>query len=253
MGPSVKTSDIRIDQVTFGFEDFRYRTPIKFGGTVLDRVTLLNVNVTVRTRGGRVAQGFGSMPLGNVWSFPSKVLTYDQTLAAMKEVTRRIAEIMADHKEFDHPIDLTSTLEPYFEDAAADVSRQLNLSEPIPILCTLVCGSPFDAALHDAFGKAQDLNCYQTYSPEFMNHTLDHYLGPEFEGESLDRYVRQTPVARLPVYHLVGALDPITEQDVHTPVGDGLPETLIKWIKRDGLTHLKIKLNGDNLEWDVDR
>jgi L-alanine-DL-glutamate epimerase-like enolase superfamily enzyme len=36
-------------------------------------------------------------------------------------------------------------------------------------------------------------------------------------------------------------------------VGDGLPETLGEWIAADGLTHLKIKLNGDNLDWDVDR
>ena len=32
-----------------------------------------------------------------------------------------------------------------------------------------------------------------------------------------------------------------------------MPETLPEWIAADGLTHLKIKLNGDNLEWDVDR
>ena len=34
---------------------------------------------------------------------------------------------------------------------------------------------------------------------------------------------------------------------------DGLPETLPEWIRADGLTHLKIKLNGDDLDWDVDR
>ena len=47
----MKPTDIRIDQVTFGYEDFRYRTPIKFGGTALDRVTLLNVTIAVSTRG----------------------------------------------------------------------------------------------------------------------------------------------------------------------------------------------------------
>jgi len=57
----------------------------------------------------------------------------------------------------------------------------------------------------------------------------------------------------MPLYHLVGALDPITPADVTKPVGDGLPEALGEWILRDGLTHLKIKLNGDDLTWDVDR
>ena len=45
----MKSTNIRIDDVTFSYEDFYYRTPIKFGGVALDRVTILNVNVTVRT------------------------------------------------------------------------------------------------------------------------------------------------------------------------------------------------------------
>jgi L-alanine-DL-glutamate epimerase-like enolase superfamily enzyme len=57
----------------------------------------------------------------------------------------------------------------------------------------------------------------------------------------------------MPLYHLVGAVDPITEGDIKKRVGDGLPETLPEWIRYNGLTHLKIKLNGDDLAWDVDR
>jgi L-alanine-DL-glutamate epimerase-like enolase superfamily enzyme len=249
----MKPTDIRIDQVTFGYEEFRYRTPIKFGGTALDRATNLNVNVSVSTRSGKRARGFGSMPLGNVWSFPSKLLGYDGTLAAMKALSERIAKILGEHKEFGHPIDLTLALEPYYEDAAHEVETALKLPEKIPILCTLVCASPFDAALHDTFGKAHGLNCYRTYAPEFMNHDLGHYLGPEFAGETLDRYLRKAPQPRMPLYHLVGALDPLEDKDIEKRIGDGLPETLPEWIRADGLTHLKIKLNGDNLAWDVER
>jgi hypothetical protein len=36
---------------------------------------------------------------------------------------------------------------------AAEVSRELHLTDPIPKLCTLVTANPFDAAVHDAFGK----------------------------------------------------------------------------------------------------
>jgi L-alanine-DL-glutamate epimerase-like enolase superfamily enzyme len=57
----------------------------------------------------------------------------------------------------------------------------------------------------------------------------------------------------MPLYHLVGALDPLTAADVAKPVGDGLPETLAEWIPFNGLTHLKIKLNGEDLRWDVER
>ena len=82
---------------------------------------------------------------------------------------------------------------------------------------------------------------------------LGHFLGKDFAGETLDHYVSPTPKPTMPLYHLVGALDPLTPTDVMTPVGDGLPETLGEWIVRDGLTHLKVKLNGDDLGWDVSR
>lgn len=60
-----RPSPIRVEHVAFSYEDFHYRVPIKFGGVVVDRVTLLNVDCVVRTARGGAASGFGSMPLGN--------------------------------------------------------------------------------------------------------------------------------------------------------------------------------------------
>jgi L-alanine-DL-glutamate epimerase-like enolase superfamily enzyme len=249
----VRATNIRIEAVHFGYEDYAYRTPIKFGGTALDRVTLLNVECAVSTHDGRSARGFGSMPLGNVWSFPSRRLSYDATLGAMKALVARVARLTEGFKEYGHPIDLTWALEPEYLKAAGAVGRELSLGEDIPVLCALVCASPFDAALHDAFGKAHGLNCYRTYGPDFLSHDLGHYLGPEFAGETLERYLSREPQPRMPLYHLVGALDPLEDGDVTKPVADGLPETLAEWIPFNGLTHLKVKLNGDDLGWDVER
>jgi L-alanine-DL-glutamate epimerase-like enolase superfamily enzyme len=251
--PIPKPTDIRIEDVSYGYEDFLYRTPIKFGGSVLDRVTLLNVHCVVRAVDGRQARGFGSMPLGNVWSFPSARMSYETTLGAMKGLAARIARLTAAYREAGHPIDINQALEPAYLEAAAEVSKELKLVEPIPKLSTLVTASPFDAAVHDAFGKVHRLNCYHTYGPEFMTHELDHYLGAEFRGEDLSQYVLKEPKGRMPLYHLVGALDPIFPSDIKRRINDGLPETLPEWIKYNGLTHIKIKLNGDDLKWDVGR
>ena len=49
----------------------------------VDKATILNVECDVVTRAGKTARGFGSMPLSNIWGFPSKVMNYDQTLGAM--------------------------------------------------------------------------------------------------------------------------------------------------------------------------
>ena len=248
-----RATDVTIRSVEHTFQDFQYRTPIKFGGVAIDRATLLDVRCEVETAAGKRARGFGSMSLGNVWAFPSRVLSYEQTLAAMIDLIGRIAAVMGRCKEPGHPIDLGRTLDPAYLEEAAAVTRERRLAEPIPHLCTMVAASAFDAALHDAFGKLHGLSSYETYGPDFMNHDLGHYLGSDFAGEPLEKYIRRRPVPRLPLYHLVGALDPLTDAEVKQPVGDGLPETLPEWIRYNGLTHLKVKLNGDDLNWDVER
>jgi L-alanine-DL-glutamate epimerase-like enolase superfamily enzyme len=249
----MKSTHIRIGNLTHTFEDFSYRSPIKFGGVALDRVTLLNVACRVRDPGGRTAKGFGSMPLGNVWSFPSRRLGYDDTLHAMKTLAQRIQSSLLDADIWGHPISLAYHMEPQFEKIAAETTRDLELVEPIPRLCTMVVASAFDAAVHDAYGKLHQRNCYHTYGPDFLDRDLGDFLGAEFQGETLSQYIDREPRPRLPLYHLVGALDPLTPADVTRPLGDGLPECLPQWIHFNGLTHLKIKLNGDDLAWDVER
>jgi L-alanine-DL-glutamate epimerase-like enolase superfamily enzyme len=246
-------TDIRIEDVSYSYEEFRYRAPYKFGGRAVDRVTLLNFTCAVRTMNGRAAKGFGSMPLGNVWSFPSDVMSYDTTLNAMKALAARIAKITSAYPEAGHPLDINRALEPAYLQAAAEVTKTLGLAEPIPKLCTLVTASPFDAAIHDAYGKVHGLNCYSTYGPEFLGHDLSLDLGPDFRGEYLNHYIPKDPKPRLAVFHSVGALDPLEASDLTRRLDDGLPETLPEWIRYNGLTHFKIKLNGNDLDWDVER
>jgi hypothetical protein len=44
-------TDIRVKDVTLAYEEYKYRTPIKFGGHVVDRASILNVNCLVEIRG----------------------------------------------------------------------------------------------------------------------------------------------------------------------------------------------------------
>src|SRR5882724_11712375 len=148
-----RSTDIRIVESTFEYEDFGYRTPIKFGGVALDKATVLNAKVTVELRSGKTATGFGSMPLSNVWSFPSKKLSYDQTLGAMKELVTAFWETVEECTAFGHAIDIGHRLEPQFLAHLGPIGTELKLGEPIPVLAALVAASPFDAAIHDAYGK----------------------------------------------------------------------------------------------------
>jgi L-alanine-DL-glutamate epimerase-like enolase superfamily enzyme len=155
--------------------------------------------------------------------------------------------------EFEHPIDTMFTASAEYAHLAKSVSAKLGLKEPLPPLAQLVAASPLDAALHDAYGRVNDVNSYDALSKAFMNHDLGAYLDEQFKGEYLDQYTSRTPKPRLPLYHLVGAIDPLTAADVAQPIKDKLPECLAEWIPYNGLTHLKIKLNGDDLAWDVER
>lgn len=253
MSIATKPTDIRVAEVRTSYDEYAYRTPIKFGGVAVNAALVFNVEIDVVSRGGKTATGFGSMPLSNIWGFPSQKLTSDQTLDAMKRLSERAAKITAAHSEYGHPVDLGVHLEEEYLADADRLSAELGLAQSIPKLATMVTCSPFDAALHDAYGKMLGVNAFHTYGPEFMNSDLGAYLGAEYAGEWLDAYVSKEPKARMPLYHLVGALDPLDDSEVVKPVGDGLPETLVEWIPFNGLTHMKIKLNGDNLDWDLER
>ena len=248
-----KPTDIRLVEVTSRTEQIDYRSPIKFGGRVVRDVVLLHVTAEVVTGDGRRGRGLGSMPVGNVWAWPSASLGGGETLAAMIALGRHLAAVAGDYRGCGHPLEITHELAAGHARAAEDMVAGAGPAEEMPRLAVLVAASPLEAAIYDAYGKALGENVYNLLGERFVNRDLAAYLGDEFAGEYLDRYTLRRPKRRMPLYHLVGALDPLTAADVAAPIGDGLPETLGEWITADGLTHLKIKLAGDDLDWDVDR
>ena len=144
--------------------------------------------------------------------------------------------------------------------------------EPMPHLAALVCCSPFDLALHDAYGQLHGLDVYATYRPPFMNRDLAAFLSSDersdaalqpaatlpprvsFAGAYPADFLAASPPARLLAWHLVGGLDPLDASQLTgaEPV-DGYPVTLPQWIERDGLKCLKVKLRGNHTAWDYDR
>ncbi|MDR0520247.1 MAG: mandelate racemase/muconate lactonizing enzyme family protein [Planctomycetaceae bacterium] len=248
----MKATDICIAETESKTAYFPYRSPAKFGGRVVNDVMLLDVSVRVRTRNGKEATGHGSMSMGNIWAWPSKTMTTDQTLQAMVEFGHKVAAGAKNPGEFGHPLELIHNYSKEYQ-RLADETTQSQKADPMVKLAQLVAASPFEAALFDAYGRVLGANVYQLLSKEYCNCDLSHFLNKEFAGEYLDQYIEKKPKERMPLYHLVGALDPLDKSDVEKPLNDGLPEDLAEWIMYNGLTHLKIKLNGDDLDWDVNR
>ncbi len=249
-----KSTDIRIKSAACAVEPLSYRTPLSFGGRVVDKSYLINVDVEVETRDGkRHASGFGSMPLGNHWAWPSEKVSAQETERAMQRFVEEVIDLANECSEFGHPIDLVYHLSGEYDHLAKRLVTHLKLAEPMPELAQLVAASSFDAALHDAYGRLHNANSFDTLTSKFMNHDLSEYLDSEFKGEFLDRYTLRQPKDRMPLCHSIGALDPLTEADVTKKIGDGLPETLSQWIAVNGLTHFKMILAGDNLDADLAR
>jgi L-alanine-DL-glutamate epimerase-like enolase superfamily enzyme len=250
-GRVARGTDARILEVSHRFEEYRYRAPYMFGGRKVDRCTLLEVSCRLRTGDGKEGRGFGAMTLGNAWAFPAA--SQDQGLGSMKALADRLAKITGACTETGHPVDLFRVLEPEYLRAGAELSREMGLPVPLPRLAVLVVASAFDAALHDGYGKAFGLSAYDTYGPGFMGRDLSADLGPAYRGEWLERYVARQPEANMPVFHSIGASDPLEAADLQQPLDDGLPNTFEEWIARDGLFRFKIKLNGGNLPADYQR
>ena len=248
----LKNTDICILETESTTEFFPYRSPAKFGGRVVNDVTLLNVFVRVRTRDGKEAVGYGSMSMGNIWAWHSQTLSTDQTLQAMIAFGHKVAAEAKNPGEFGHPLELVYDYSKEYQRLADDTTQSQNI-DAMGKLAQLVAASPLEAAVFDAYGRVLGANSYHLLSQKYCNRDLAYYLNSEFAGEYLDQYILPQPKARMPLYHLIGALDPLDAGDVEKPLQDGLPEDLAEWIVSNGLTHLKIKLNGDDLDWDVNR
>src|SRR5438874_1257531 len=142
-----KPTDIRITEVKTDTERIAYRAPIKFGGRVVTDAVLLNVSMQVETRGGRRGGGFGSMPMGNVWAWPSNAVSPQQSLEAMLAFAEAFAAAVSDYRGCGHPLDVTRELAEHHASIAADVQKKLGVAEPMPTLAELVAASPFEAAI----------------------------------------------------------------------------------------------------------
>ena len=122
------------------------------------------------------------------------------------------------------------------------------------MLALLNCLAPFDAALHDAWGRALGRPAYLCYTEEFLSADLSACLGADFVGCYPGPELRPRRT-QLWVQHVVGLSDPLTPAEVdpnHLPPS-GLPPDLQSWIRRDQVQVFKLKAAGRNPAEDAQR
>jgi len=255
-----KSTDIVVKDVALQFVPVQTRVPLKFGAETLTSVTCARVRIVVEDRHGRAAAGWGETPLSVQWGWPS-TLPYEERHSVMKQFCEALARAWrASQLDAGHALevghDFTTHLLP-------ELLHSANLRRPdgpMPWLAALICASPFDIALHDAYGVLHGVPTYATYTRDYLNFDLAHYLEAAnhtevwFRGKYPVDFLALERPARLPAWHLVGGKDWIDESEVDASApADGYPFLLRDWIRRDGLRCLKVKLRGDDAAWDFAR
>ena len=250
---------VRISDVSLTFLPVEMRMPLKFGTQTVESVTCARACVTVEDRAGRSATGWGETPLSVGWVWPAP-LAWDEREMAMKDFTKQIGAAFRQFHLSGHAFEIGHAfIEGQLETLRAEFNANRDADAQLPHLAALVSFSLFDIATHDAFGNLHGLPVYETYGPEFLSKDLHHYLEPasepvSFEGKYPADFLVHPAPARLPVWHLVGGLDPIDPSELTgDEPDDGYPVLLRDWIRQDGLDCLKIKLRGNDRDWDIDR
>ncbi len=234
--------------------------PLKFGHEVLTSVTCLRVKLDVTAASGRAAEGWGETPLSVQWVWPSS-LPYEERHTSLKDFCLAIARAWVGFGTKGDPFEVGHAFQEHVLPALLkDHNARRAPAEPMPWLAALVCCSAFDIALHDAFAVAANAPVYQTYTADYLNRDLSTYLEPEkgssasFKGRYPADFLVTPAPTRIPAWHLVGGKDPITASELAgDEPDDGYPVLLADWIRRDGLTCLKVKLRGNDAAWDYAR
>ncbi len=218
--------------------------------------------MTVEDRRGRRADGWGETPLSVQWVWPSR-LGYEERHQALRSLSLRIARAWSENSAgYAHPLELGHR---FLEGDLPRLARAQNATErasaeAVPWLAALVCASAFDLALHDAFGVINVVPTFDTYSSQYVSADLSEFLEPargsdvSFAGRFPEEFLVRPRLERVPAWHLIGGKDAIDPGELTgAEPDDGYPVLLCDWIRRDGLTCLKVKLRGDDAAWDYER
>lgn len=249
---------IRAVAVDLYFLPVETRVPFKFGRETLTSVTCARVRLEVCDRDGKLAEGWGETPLNVQWAWPSQ-LSYAERNDALLSFCRDLGKAWSEGTRFGHAFELGHQFLEHRLPALHQSFNKAREGEQMPWLAALVCCSAFDLALHDAYGNLLGIPTFETFTREFLDTDLSHYLTPalgsgvSFAGRFPADYF-ETPKRDLVACHLVGGKDLLedSERSGDEPA-DGYPVALTEWIERDGLSFLKIKLCGIDVGWDFSR
>jgi L-alanine-DL-glutamate epimerase-like enolase superfamily enzyme len=171
----------------------------------------------------------------------------------MCKFCERLVEELVAFDACGHPMELGHQFQEHrLESLRAELNQ--GHGEELPHLAALVCHSLFDLAIFDAYGQLHGRPVFETLTSDWLGSDLEHFFHePKFAGKWPAQFLTKR-CDRLPVWHLIGGLDPVEPSELTgSEPQDGYPVLLRDWIRADGLRCLKIKLRGTDAAWDYAR
>ncbi|MFV0416125.1 MAG: enolase C-terminal domain-like protein [Chthoniobacterales bacterium] len=217
---------VQIHQATIDFIDQPFLKPLQLSSGLITKATEARVSVTFRV-GENEATGFGSIYLSDLWAWPGATPDRVEKDKAMRGLCTKLAENLFSFcgDEALHPLELGLRLHHALE----------NLAPEMPILARVVCASPFDAAIHDAAGRALQTSAFRFYDEDEVFPSVDAYF-PNGGACAAIRKLFQSPLKKLDAWWIIGA-------------ADDLEKTVYPAVKKSGIRSFKIKTLGrDNSE-----
>jgi hypothetical protein len=212
---SSRPTDVRVTGAAVFLLPVRLRIPLKFGGQIVEEVTCARVAAEVRTAEGVRAVGWGETPLSVQWGWPSS-LPHAVRHDAMVRLTAACAEAICEWPGGGHSLEIGQAFEANrLDDLVRIVTGDSN--EPIPRLAALICLSPLDLAIHDAFGKVHGIDTFTSYTAEYLSRDLADLFGDSgmppddadrglFTGRYPADFLVAKPATELLAWHLVGSI-----------------------------------------------
>lgn len=221
---------LRVDDVAVYYIPVSAERTLSFGKSEVSRVDVVRVALHVSdTNDWSRVSGWADVPLNLGWAWPGEPLERSEGVAKAV-ITAIRTRLVGSHYVADPFLWHRTQLEPVLREVVAAQEVQ------VPELVTMMCAAPFDIAFHDLFGKISGAPTFACYGPNALccdlgsHYSADPTVRPVLDGVYPADVLTESPAESIIAWHLVGLSDPIDE--------------LIDWVHKDGLTAVKVKLNG---------
>ena len=211
-----------------------------------------HVRLELRDDAGNSTFGCAGDRLSVRWLDKRPGRSRQRKLSELVPLLEQARDVHLAHRVFDTPFALWRRCHPLITEAAR-ARGQVELTAAF-------ASALFERAVLDAVCRLAGQSLAQCVHQNRLGIDLG-LVHPELAGTKLAQWLPPRPAERIAIRHTVGLDDPLDDSELSPQgrVGDGLPETLVDYVREDRLRYFKVKVSGDarrDLErlarlWDV--